>query len=552
MRRNNIYIVIIHFLAGILQCTTNIAGGGSDLPDKNVVVGSIFSTDQIPAANTQVMIIPADYNMINGSSILAELIDTTDSAGIFIVKGCPPGDYNIEAIHISKRTRLLVTAVKIGSDTTRVPADTLRIPGSVKFPISGDISQITSHIYIPGTTIAADVAAGTGYVVLDSVPAGKIPQVCFLSANDTVPWATRNNLIVFSGDTVVVAKLAWKFSHQLRLNTASSGANVRGSVFNVPILIRLNSDNFDFSQADIGGADIRFTKCDTLLLPHEIEHWDPIQKQAEIWVKIDTVHGNDSTQSITMYWGNSHVKTESKPSAVFDTTNEFEGVWHLNEVSGSRVADATGNGYSGSYIGGLPRSENSSIGICQKITRPDSEYVSLGNVLNPGFKNISMSIWIKSGSTMRPQALIGKTNGEHPSASYGYLLSINPNSFPHFYMTTSGTNWGDDGTFDLVSNQAISDTTTWHYITVVIDRSDNKKCRIYVDGVDWTGSSAGNITTVTNVNNDLRFCIGSENDNNCSYKGSLAEVSLSFTLRSADWVKLCYMNQKEQDVLLKW
>jgi hypothetical protein len=49
-----------------------------------------------------------------------------------------------------------------------------------------------------------------------------------------------------------------------------------------------------FSQAQFGGSDIRFTKADNTFLPYEIERWDSAHSQAEIWVKVDTVFGNDS------------------------------------------------------------------------------------------------------------------------------------------------------------------------------------------------------------------------------------------------------------------
>ena len=41
------------------------------------------------------------------------------------------------------------------------------------------------------------------------------------------------------------------------------------------------------------------------------------------------VNGNDSTQFITMYWGNGTAVDSSNGAAVFN--NEFAGVWHLND-----------------------------------------------------------------------------------------------------------------------------------------------------------------------------------------------------------------------------
>ena len=75
---------------------------------------------------------------------------------------------------------------------------------------------------------------------------------------------------------------------------------------------------------------------------------------------------------------------------------------------------------------------------------------------------------------------------------------------------------------------------------------------MYVDGVDCTGFTGGDIARVTDVTNALHFRIGTENDNNASYNGAIDEATVAFTTRSADWVKLCFMNQKTQDALVQW
>ena len=552
MYRVNNYLYLILVIA-LVQCSSDrIAGGGSDLPDKNVVVGKIYSTDQLPAANTQVVIIPAGYIGLHDAPISPEQIDTTDVAGNFHFKGCPTGNYNIQAIHISRRTRLLITGVAIGDDTTRVPADTLRIPGAVKVFVPDSATAATYHVYFEGTTITASVTAANRSVIIDSVPAGKIPKICFLTKDDSVPSAVRYNLIVSSGDTAVVSKPLLNYSQRLSLNTTASGANVRGDVFNIPVLIRLHSGNFNFSEAAADGADIRFAKSDTAFLPCEIERWDPVLQQAELWVKVDTVRGNDGTQFITMYWSNPGAPGSSNGAAVFDTANGFSGVWHLSETSGQSAADATGNGVSGTFRGGLPNSKQSPLGICQSIARADSDYVDMGNVLNPGPKNLSISVWIKRGSMVTPQGIITKTDGDLPKAGYGYQLSLDPGNFPHFNIAVGGAVWGDNGTFDLAGTRAITDSTTWHHLFVVIDRTGNRNCRMYVDGVDCTGSMTGDVAGLTEVVNPAHFRIGTENDNNASYRGLVDEVTVAFTVRSADWVTLCFMNQREQDALVQW
>ena len=148
--------------------------------------------------------------------------------------------------------------------------------------------------------------------------------------------------------------------------------------------------------------------------------------------------------------------------------------------------------------------------------------------------------------------MIAKTNGDYPSDTFGYLLSFDPYNCPRFHIASGGASWGDNGTFNVSSSLAIVDSTAWHYVFAVIDRTGNSRCKMYVDGVDKTGGTEGTVTTVSAIANTLRLRIGTESDNNSSFKGAIGGATIAFTARSADWVWLSYMNQKEQDALVKW
>src|SRR5690606_13413644 len=118
-------------------------------------------------------------------------------------------------------------------------------------------------------------------------------------------------------------------------NTTASGANVAGEVRNFPVLIRLGSaESTILSEAKAGGADIRFARGD-IALPYEIESWSTTA--AAIWVKVDTIKGNNATQKITMYWGKNDANSESNGPAVFDSANGFVAVWHMGGAAAAEV-----------------------------------------------------------------------------------------------------------------------------------------------------------------------------------------------------------------------
>ena len=120
----------------------------------------------------------------------------------------------------------------------------------------------------------------------------------------------NKSVIVGSNEMIDIGKIdflhlsQWKFSRRIYLNTSSTGADIAGMVTNFPVLLRLRANSFDFSQAKRDGGDIRFTSSSGIPLPYEIERWDSIGREAEEWVRVDTVQGNNDSQFIIMYWGN--------------------------------------------------------------------------------------------------------------------------------------------------------------------------------------------------------------------------------------------------------
>ena len=150
----------------------------------------------------------------------------------------------------------------------------------------------------------------------------------------------------------------WAHSRRLLLNTSSTGADISGDVVNFPILLRLNPGNFSyFSQTADGGKDVRFSTSEGTHLPYQIERWvdgTANNDTAEIWIRVETIYGDNFNQSIVMYWGKTGTADSSNGAAVFDTANGFQAVWHMGEGSDDAV-DATVNNYDASRSGDAAR-----------------------------------------------------------------------------------------------------------------------------------------------------------------------------------------------------
>jgi hypothetical protein len=535
-------------------CTNQLAGGSSQ-QGNGKIFGCVVLLDGSPAKKVSVSVCPDNYlkKPLSDRDKNNVFETITDSYGRFTLDGLYPGAYSIEAndrVTIAAMKTTSINELDSSSDIgTMCMKPYAKISGSISNSTSG--SSTANFIQIKGLERYSRLN-DDGSFVFNDLPEGHF-EVRVVSGDSSVSPQIVSGIDTRSERTeTLVIPSNWSYGHRFSLNTTSTGADISDNVTDFPLLLRLNQDNFDFSQASIDASDLRFTSKDTRFLSFEIESWNKDSRQAEVWLTVDTIYGNDSTQSVTMFWGNDAATPQTNSTQVFDTSHGYAGVWHLNETSGSSAADVSGNNYAGTFKGGLPRRELSDIGPGQRIEKPDSDYVDMGNVLNPGNNDITIGVWIKQGSIKTPQALIAKTNGGLPSTSYGYLLSIDPGNYPHFNMATGGSEWGDDSSFELASNLTITDTISWHYICVVIDRMTNSNCKIYLDGIDRTSKINGNITTISSVSNVSHFRIGTENDNNGSFKGSIAEAVISFTARSSSWVKLSYMNQKPEDALIKW
>jgi hypothetical protein len=357
-------------------------------------------------------------------------------------------------------------------------------------------------------------------------------------------WIVLLAILVAHGVHGQTSYSAWSDSQRIYINTAATGANVAGTVTNFPVLIRLTPSNFSrFSRTKTLGADIRFATSSGVHLNYQIERWKDGTNNAdtaEIWVKVPSIAGNSADQFLRVYYGNSQAADSSRSTRVFDTLDGFFGVWHLSDSAGN-ITDATSKGYNGTRNGNQSRGTGA-VGYCQNYDG-NGDYTDMGNYLNPGTLNFTASAWIKRDS-MGIQTIMGKTNGDNPSSSYGWIFTFDPNNNTHVYIASGGAAWGDAGSFTLPSSLAITDRTTWHHVVAVINKSANASCKLYIDGVDRTGTAQGSITGVGTIANTLAFRLFSESDNGYQCRGALDEGRVEFTARSADWVKLSYETQR--------
>jgi hypothetical protein len=345
---------------------------------------------------------------------------------------------------------------------------------------------------------------------------------------------------------------AWRHSGTFHIITTPEGAYIPTGAAerNFPALVRLHRDYFDFSQAHADGNDIRFASAKGVALPYQIEQWDPAGGTASIWVKIPIIRGN-SMQPITIHWGNSKASSESDGEKVFVTKEGFAGVWHLgddledstsNNLDGTNVANKGTTNTPGTIGDAQVFGRKKIITIRQPGTRNDHKVTCMPS----GNQDRSMSAWIKPTSYEGfnwASATIGGWGGAK-LAKGGWVFTLS-------YMTMTGRGQPRFHLYGFDPRAATSiPRYKWRHVALSI--SDNM-VRFYLDGVlDRTINNSGKTVTslgtlktpsATTVN------VGNHGGGRGPFNGGLDEVRFESVGRSANWIKLCYENQKPMQTL---
>jgi len=345
----------------------------------------------------------------------------------------------------------------------------------------------------------------------------------------------------------------WQHSGTIYILTTPEGADLPATAreTDFPLLLRLNKDWFDFNKARPDGGDIRFS-LDGKALSYQIEQWDSAAGTASIWVSIPEIRGN-ARQAIKMHWSNPQATSESDGEKVFGTDTGFAGVWHL----GDNLEDSTSNNLDGSNKPNMPTINAAGIiGDGQvfgkenglTIRQPGSNNDRKVTCMPSGNQDRSMSAWINPTSFEGfnwAAATIGGWGGPSgeeggPESSFLSYMCIIGKAQLRFHI------YGLDprGAASIPRNQ-------WHHVALSVS---GDMVRFYMDGVlDQTIDSSGKKVTslgtlktpsATEVN------VGNHERGSGPFNGALDEVRFEAVARSADWMKLCYENQKPMQTVV--
>ncbi len=329
-----------------------------------------------------------------------------------------------------------------------------------------------------------------------------------------------------TGSTQAAAALfqGWKHSGVMTILTTPEGADLPATAVEegFPLLVRLDKDWFDFSQAKDGGEDLRFANPTGTPLAFQIEEWDAAAGRASIWVRIPVIKGN-AHQEFKMFWGKADAVSESKGNAVFNESNGYLCVFHLadpvKDEVGALEAKDTGTTVSAGVIGKSRRFvPGKGINCGEKIT-----------TFPTGSSSHSSEVWFKAEKTNTHPFAWGNEQAQGKVT----MLFESP---PHIRMDC----YNSAGNVASKTPLAMSE---WIHVVHTFKEGES---RLFVNGV-LDGVNKGGLPL--NVQTPARMYIGGWYGN-YQFTGDIDEVRVSKVARSPDWVRMTYENQKPMQRLV--
>jgi hypothetical protein len=328
----------------------------------------------------------------------------------------------------------------------------------------------------------------------------------------------------------------WQYRKKLTLDSNL----VEADLTDFPVLISLTGDSDLPAAAQSDFDDVLFTSADgTTKLSHEIEAYDSANGDIVAWVKIPSLSSSSDTD-IYMYYGCGTACNQQNAADVW--SNNYVGVWHLKEATGTQTNDST------SYANhGTPSSSDTPTQDTGQIDgalyfnddgAPERNVSVTDN--NTGLdlpSAMTVSGWVRTSDNVNDPGLI-VNKWSNTASEQNYWLGKLSDTNIAFYV--------DGGSSNVTASLGlIDDGADFHHVVGVADPTGGpQKLRIYVDGIqrDSTGWDGSSYTA------DTALRIGNSPAAAQEFKGTIDEVRVQSTNRSAAWILTEYDNIKNPGV----
>jgi hypothetical protein len=263
-------------------------------------------------------------------------------------------------------------------------------------------------------TQVADVCnsyVGLNVVVGEIMIVNMNNTVCIYPSNPIGPTTTSTSSTTTTTSSTTTTTLGMWYDQdwKCRVNITVDHRRVSGYISDFPLMVALDNSNFNFSKAQAGGHDIRFTTPDNTTLAYETEDWDTIINRSWMWVRLPSLSPLEDTV-IYMYFCNPAASSGENKADVWNSN--FVAVWHLNST-----LDSTGHGFN-LITHNFPSLTNGKAGWAYNLDNTLSQYLNVNTAVVDSW-NLTVSAWFKSHSAATSQCIW--YNGYQAVANMNYI-----------------------------------------------------------------------------------------------------------------------------------
>lgn len=329
----------------------------------------------------------------------------------------------------------------------------------------------------------------------------------------------------------------WASRTQVKLDTTQTGADIKQSLDQVPVLVRLHTGNFPFASAKVDGSDIRFVAGDDKTpLKFHIEKFDPLNELALIWVNLPKVAGASKAESFWMYYGNEKA-TVSEDKGIYDVSQL--AVLHFEDKNGFKDSTAYGNQITSH---GVTMQSGSVIGSSASFNGK-SKIVIIGTPANSisADKGFTFMTWVKVNA---PKEAGSKAGVKEEAAKDEVLFSRQGSAGGiEIGMDASGlyASLKSAKPVEVKSNVLVA-PGGWHHIAVTVSNA----VTIYVDGKQVASEPAAMVAL------DGNMVLGATASGEHFFQGELDEVQILNAARSAEWIKAEALSQGQDAKMISF
>ncbi len=499
-----------------VACSEKHAGGVTDIG--NSVAGVVVMDDGSPAVNARVVVY---FDRWDNVAKMDSLVGITDSTGNFKIDG------------VEDSSRVLFASLKEDCGMEQV-GDTIVISRSKR--LQGRIATETSgHVRIVGSILDAKINAN-GEFTFDSLPPGEI-SIAYISesGNPQSRFVFRtidNRDSIHLPDLVeeaqmvswlVIADHVYYSDYGFGGFVASNEEVTPPVIASVPVTLGFTTTEtlYGFVLPVKFTTQIDFAKfsspeyfsvltAEGNSLPFEVDYWTLSASQGLLWVRLDSIPAG--TDSLNLYLALRSDSIDMQP--VFRESDYVAAALHLN-------GDAT--------ISGATTSDANYGVIGYGATLTQGQYIDLDS-LDPCVGDFTLSIWAYWAG---------------PNDNHQILFSQRT----YWSDTTSRFQWHYDNinkVFAAYNNVDQRDSfpeaevpqNEWAYLTLVFK---DGKLAMYVNAVQM-GEAKDFVPTDLDIT--VPFRVGGDEIAVETWNGSLDEVRVELTARSAEWIRLNYETQK--------